>query len=302
MPLPRVRWIAGANDVLGALLERLAETSELEAGRVFVDGRRATDPTLALSAGATVEIFAAPRALEVDAIEVLQRADDLIWVNKPAGIPTEPDQRGTTHSLVARVSEQLGLPLAEIHALSRLDSGVSGVVMLSTSSDASRRINELRVEGALRRRYVAIAHAPNALGSGTWSEAVGRASPRGRRAVGGELARAAETRFSAVAVAGEAQLLALEPTTGRTHQLRVHASAHGAPFYGDRLYGGPQRLTDAAGRVRELERIALHAAWVRLPTLCVASEPAPEIVRLWRELGGDVQSFDLALAESLLVE
>jgi hypothetical protein len=45
MPLPRVRWIAGANDVLGAF----AEKSEVEAGRVFVNGRRTVDPELNIS-------------------------------------------------------------------------------------------------------------------------------------------------------------------------------------------------------------------------------------------------------------
>jgi 23S rRNA-/tRNA-specific pseudouridylate synthase len=310
MALPRLRWIVSEQDAapLSALLDRLGESAALAAGLVFVDGKRRSEPEFLLERGAAVEIYApaAPRA--EGAIEILHRAGELLWVNKPAGIPTEPDHRGTLHSLVARVAEMVGVPRVELHALSRLDSGVSGVVLLSESSEASARVDALRARGALRRRYVAIGRSDLRLGTGVWRDGIGRGGKGPRRIAGGREARSAETRFSEVGRAGEsAVLLALEPVTGRTHQLRVHAAAHGAPLYGDRLYGGPTRVTDSGGRVRELGRIFLHAGSVRMSPgepadLRVTADVAPEMVGLWRELGGSAADFEPALADSLFVE
>ena len=57
-------------------------------------------------------------------------------------------------------------------------------------------------------------------------------------------------------------MLSVEPITGRTHQIRVHASHAGAPLLGDRDYGGPTRWTLKSGKSVTLDRIALHCARV----------------------------------------
>ena len=76
----------------------------------------------------------------------------------------------------------------------------------------------------------------------------------------------AATRYRVCALApGGAALLAVSPVTGRTHQIRVHASHAGAPLVGDRDYGGPSRVTLSTGRVLEPRRVALHAARVVVP-------------------------------------
>lgn len=309
MALPRLRWIvADEGEPLGALIERLGEGPALAAGRVFVDGARASSAELLLERGARVEIYA-ERAARLDGeVEVLHRGQGLLWVDKPAGIPTEPDQRGSAHSVVSRVAARLGVSVESLHALSRLDTGVSGVVMIATTPEARQRVTSLRERGEIERRYAAIAHASEPLGRGTWLEPIGRAGTGPRRAVNGREARPAATRFAEVARTSRgAALLALEPVSGRTHQLRVHAAAHRAPLYGDRLYGGPLRVTDAAGRVREIGRIALHAAWVRMPVeggpeLCVASPLAEGLCALWIELGGRAEELELALAASVSME
>jgi 23S rRNA-/tRNA-specific pseudouridylate synthase len=92
-------------------------------------------------------------------------------------------------------------------------------------------------------------------------------------------------------------LLALAPKTGRTHQLRVHASAHGLPLLGDRAYGGVARLTSITGSVRELARIALHAAWVELPLdePRRIEAPVPQaLLEAWRDFSGDHEAFRAA--------
>ncbi len=98
-------------------------------------------------------------------------------------------------------------------------------------------------------------------------------------------------------------LVAFEPRTGRTHQIRIHASDAGAALLGDRLYGGALAIALADGRVIEVPRIALHAAWVELPDLKGSTwrvqAPDPrDLVELWSDLGGRTGAWD-AIADEL---
>jgi 23S rRNA pseudouridine955/2504/2580 synthase/23S rRNA pseudouridine1911/1915/1917 synthase len=97
-------------------------------------------------------------------------------------------------------------------------------------------------------------------------------------------------------------LLALEPVTGRTHQLRVHAAHAGAPLLGDRVYGGPSRVTLASGSVVVFDRIALHAARVRVPradgSMLEVGAPVPPLLReWWQKGGGNDDAWDRALGD-----
>jgi 23S rRNA-/tRNA-specific pseudouridylate synthase len=173
------------------------------------------------------------------------------------------------------------------------------VVLFALDADAGTRLRTARAEGRYHRRYVAIASSPKALpDAGTWTTPIGRArDPRLR--VAGENApdaKAATTVFRRVASAASTyELLAVEPITGRTHQIRVHASNAGAPLVGDAAYGGPARIVLENGAVSSVPRIALHAARVSVPG-AEAVAPIPEELRaLWRSLGGEPESWRLAL-------
>jgi 23S rRNA pseudouridine955/2504/2580 synthase/23S rRNA pseudouridine1911/1915/1917 synthase len=120
--------------------------------------------------------------------------------------------------------------------------------------------------------------------------------------VNGKDATNAETLYRTIAVSPlGAALLALSPVTGRTHQIRVHASHAGAPLLGDRTYGGPTRQSLPSGRVLDLARIALHCARVTVPArsgprAIVAEAPVPAELRdVWAALGGDPGAWDTAL-------
>lgn len=233
----------------------------------------------------------------------------LLFVDKPAGLQTEPDAR-TTDTLLSRLATQLREPVSRLHALSRLDTGVSGVVTVGLSADANRLMQGWREQGRFRRRYLGLATSPRGLPdtsdearTGSWTEDIGRGSGS-LRSVNGRNPESARTDYARVATASLPSatpsallLLALAPLTGRTHQLRVHCTAHGLPLLGDRAYGGASRFISDSGAVTALDRIALHAAWVELPLSAPfrIESPTPAFfLDLWRAFAGDFAVFEQA--------
>jgi tRNA pseudouridine32 synthase/23S rRNA pseudouridine746 synthase len=162
-------------------------------------------------------------------------------------------------------------------------------VLLGVTPAARERVHGLRAEGRLRRRYVALAARTPATENGSWSSRIGRAAGGRRRQSTGD-GKPSLTLFHVAgtsAVSG-ASALALEPRTGRTHQLRVQASENGAPFFGDPTYGGPRQLVLPNGAVHPLPRVFLHAAWLEVEPGQRVQSPFPDdFTELWRTLAGD---------------
>lgn len=300
MSSPLFRWVVAEPIELSRLLEHSGLTSALSDGRAFVDGKRATADA-ALANGAVVEVFA-PRPRSQ--IEILSDVDGVLAVHKPAALPTEPDRSGAD-CVLSQLAKALRVEPGGLFAISRLDVGVSGVLLVTLGSRSRDRLLAERAQGRLQRRYVAIAAGVPTPTEGDWREALGGASG-GRRAVDGRDAQSAHTHYRvvargcAVAPNGPAtSLLALSPVTGRTHQLRVHAAAHGAPLLGDRKYAGPPRMTAPDGSVHAFNQILLHAAWVEWGQGAgrrrVASEPVTALIEAWTALGGDLSHLQAAL-------
>jgi len=281
----------GDGDTVAAVLLRAGcDDDAVREGRVFLGRRRVKRGDEAVRAGDELTV-APPRADAGDRAIILASTADLVAADKPAGIPTIPDHAGGAHSLLARVARTVGVDVSELHPTSRLDSSVSGVVVFTRTKEARDRLAQARTAGAYQRRYVAISTRAPAVERGAWDAPVKGVPARSLYVV---VARAA---------AG-ASMLAVAPQTGRTHQIRIHASGAGAPLLGDRAYGGPTRVTLATGRVLEPGRIALHAARVVVPgadgrPMVISSPIPPELLSLWSALGGDAAAWEGALACAL---
>ncbi len=289
-----LRWVVTERDPnqLGALLARLGTAAEgaLAQGRVFVDGRRTSDDRLRLRPGQTVSLSAARHAPPDEPVRLLGERDGLLAVYKPAGLSTEPDRRGSD-SLWSRVAALCRMPETTVHACSRLDHGVSGVVLVAATAAARHHAALERAEGRIQRRYVAVAAAAPSITRGTWQTPVDD--------------RAAITRFACIeTLASGPALLAFEPATGRKHQLRIHASRAGSPLLGDEAYGGPRKRVLASGSVLEIRRVLLHAAALTLrdrrgERWRIQAPVAPQLRDTWDELGGRAEAWLEALRENL---
>jgi 23S rRNA pseudouridine1911/1915/1917 synthase len=288
----------GDGATVGAVLARAGcEDSAVSEGRVFIGRRRARSASDVVNVGDLVEV--APKADVAPPAVVIADDDGLVAADKPAGLPTIPDHGGSG-SLLATVATAIGVAQSSLHATSRLDRDVSGVVVFARTEEARGRLRAARDEGTYQRRYVAIAaHAPTPL-RGDWDAPIGRAKDPRRRAVLGRDSAPCLTHYEVVARASEWALLSLEPVTGRTHQLRVHAAHAGAPLLGDRVYGGPPRATLTGGKVLSFDRIALHAAYVRVPRgdggVMVLRAAVPASLRaFWVQGGGDDDDWERAI-------
>lgn len=302
MSAPQFRWVASAPLQLTQLLSGHGLADALEQGRVFVDGQRASGPR-EVAGGGVVEVFPLrPQA----SIELLREVEQVVAVYKPAPLVTEPDKSGAD-CVLSQLALRLGVATSELFAISRLDVGVSGVLLVAVTAEARQRLLAERAAGTLTRRYVALAAGVPEPAEGEWNEALGPGGA-GKRALArsGQGGQSARTRYRVVGTArsvvpaGPAtSLLALSPVTGRTHQLRVHASAHGAPLLGDRKYAGPVRMTAADGAVRALTQVLLHAAWVEWGPAGrrqrVVSKPVGALSETWLALGGEASALELAL-------
>ncbi len=268
-------------------------------GRVFLGRKRVQSATEPVHPGDDVTIGSAVEDAPED-VRVLARGARWIAVDKPAGTPTIPDHGGASHALLTLAARAVGLDPSRLHATSRLDRDVSGVVIFALDSEIAASLQRERDEHRYARRYVALASRAPREDAGTWDAPIGRAKDPRHRAVNGRDPTTARTHFAVVARATTAAaLLALAPVTGRTHQLRVHASHAGVPLIGDRTYGAPPRLTLPTGKVLTLDRIALHAARVTVFGSAIDSPIPPLLRETWRALGGDEGDWERAVAWDL---
>lgn len=299
---------ATVGDIVARAKEPLVAIAE---GRVFLGRKRVSRADERVRVGDAVRIgggAAQAAGGEGEArVPLLFDRDGLVAVAKPAGVSTVPDHAGAKGSLVAIVARQLGVAMAALRVTSRLDREVSGVVVFAKTEEAEARLREARARGAYERRYVALAWgAPpetSGVSAGVWSGAIGRARDPLLREVGGADAKPSSTRWREIARAGggRARMLAVDPETGRTHQIRLHASHAGTPLFGDRDYGGPRQITLANGRVVALSRIALHAARVSVPDasgrpLVAMAEVPAELASAWLALGGTPDAWNTAIS------
>ncbi len=232
---------------------------------------------------------------------VIHRDDHVIVLDKPPGLAV---QGGTgTHRHVDAMLDALTFDADERPRLvHRLDKDTSGVLLLARTRVAARHLTGAFRSRRTRKLYWAVVvgaprpaqgriDQPLAKGGGPGAEKVAPREEGGKRAV---------TLYRTIERAGnKAAWLALEPLTGRTHQLRVHCRELGTPVVGDGKYGGAEAFLIGDGTSRKLH---LHARSIRIAhpaggTLEV-SAPLPEHMRAtWDLLGFDEKDLDAGFSE-----
>jgi 23S rRNA pseudouridine1911/1915/1917 synthase len=191
-----------------------------------------------------------PTALVPEAVsfDVLYEDDDLIVVDKPAGVVVHPGTGRTVGTLAAGLLHQYP-ELAGVGAqdrwglVHRLDKDTSGAILIARTSPAFDRLTAELRRRQINRIYTALVEGKMGAPTGTIEAPIGRdpIHPT-RRAVthGGKHAR---THYEVVRYFkdSDASLLLVHLETGRTHQIRVHLAAIEHPVVGDHTYGATRR-------------------------------------------------------------
>jgi 23S rRNA-/tRNA-specific pseudouridylate synthase len=280
-PLLRVRWTAEAalsrDAFLAALRARTGWNaahveSMLWHGGLHLDGRPHGGDDLpdAIAAGVRIDAYAfttEPETIPVGAERVLADRADWLAADKPAWLTTQRTRASRRLSFEAALRERT--ECAALVAVHRLDRETSGVVLFAKTAEAAARLGRRFAEGGVRKRYVAIVEPVPAAAEWEVSGWIGRVLDPQRyrfalRDAPGPGFRFSHSRFTRLDHDGVHALVACEPTTGRSHQLRVHLAASGTPIAGDGLYGGvpaDRTLLHAAALHLAIdgEEIALHA-------------------------------------------
>jgi 23S rRNA pseudouridine1911/1915/1917 synthase len=235
----------------------------IEKGRVLLNGRIAVKKTL-LDTGDTVDIdlsalpndgpsIPVPQDIPLD---ILYEDEVLCAVNKPAGMVVHPGsgvREGTlVNALLHHVkSLSAGWETGRPGIVHRLDKDTSGVVLAAKTDEAHAALGRMFAQREIRKEYVGICAGRRPAAEGSMRESLGRSRrdpvKRSVRSDGKD----ALTEYRLAAHHCGISVVRFFPRTGRTHQIRVHASAAGFPIVADRMYGGG---TDAAGRVTPLCR------------------------------------------------
>jgi 23S rRNA pseudouridine1911/1915/1917 synthase len=248
------RAVAGQAEVGSrSLAERL-----IAQGAVLVDGT-ARPKSHKLEGGEEVVVELPPDAAPLEPepmdLRIAWEDDDLLVVDKPAGVVVHPGtghRTGTlVHGLLAH--EAAGGDEDRPGIVHRLDRDTSGLLVVAKSDEAHERLQELIRRRKVDRRYLALVKGTPRSRTGRIEAPIGRdRTDKSRHSLDTPTARDAVTHFEVLELLGPRALLELRLETGRTHQIRVHLEAIELPVSGDPVYG-------AAGDLG-LERQFLHAA------------------------------------------
>ena len=211
-----------------------------------------------------------PLALDWDTqdeveFQVIYADDHIVVVDKPAGIVVHPgtgNTRGTlVNGLLAEYPELTKLPRAGI--VHRLDKDTSGVLVVARSELAVRKLVEAISTRTISREYRAILEGTLDLPRFV-DLPIGRHPSNRTKQQVNRSGRPAQTDFEPLEIYRRHTLVRAKLHTGRTHQIRVHASALGHPLLGDQTYGARSLLPKHADEetrtlLRNFGRQALHA-------------------------------------------
>jgi 23S rRNA pseudouridine1911/1915/1917 synthase len=247
------------DQVLAARIPELSRRKArvlLDIGGVFVDRARVKVASRTVRAGqlieahlggalerATKSVGGAARAEDarvLPAYSVVFEDDDIVVIDKPAGLLTAPTPESDRNNLADLLRRDRSRP--EIFLVHRIDLGTSGLLVFAKSALANQQLAALFREHDVVREYIAVVQGAMEKGGG--ADITVRVPVKGRPAL---------THLAVVERLGDAAtVLSARLETGRTHQIRIHCSHLGHPVFGDLQYG---RRT-----AHDPPRMALHAA------------------------------------------
>ncbi len=213
-------------------------------------------------------------------IPIVFENQDILIINKPSGFSVTAD-RGGSLDIRQILASQLGLDpqtgYEQLRLVHRLDKDTSGILVLARTPEAQSLYSSFFAKRTVAKLYLAIVRGIPSRESGIIRAPIGKFKPSDQTViVHPRLGKPAESCWRVLAQMGGIALLAVSPTTGRTHQIRIHLKHRSLPLLIDPLYGNAEPLMlssfKPAYRPKQweeeqplIDRLTLHAYQLRLP-------------------------------------
>lgn len=245
------------SDLSRAHIQRL-----IKKGEITVKGATVVKPSTRLEGGETITINippVEPQPLLAERIplDIIYQDDEVVVVNKPAGMVVHPaigHSSGTlVNALLAHVP-QLALVggTRRPGIVHRLDKDTSGLIVVALTETTRLAIKAQFQERTVRKSYLALVEGVLSPPEGIVDAPVGRSKHRRKRMAVTQGGREAQTEYHTLEAYDAHTLVMAFPKTGRTHQIRVHFAFLGHPLVGDQVYGRRKQTVP-------LKRQFLHA-------------------------------------------
>ena len=198
-------------------------------------------------------------------VDVVYEDDDIIVINKPAGLAMHPthNHQGDTLANAVTAYFQKKNKNVTFRAVGRLDKSTSGLVLCALNKLAASKL-----AGNFHKTYYALAGG-EFKGNGTIDKPIYRPDPMKTLRATGETGDYAVTHWESLWTDGKISLLRINLETGRTHQIRVHFASEGAPLCGDDMYGSTDtRISRGAlhcGEMTLIHPVSGEQMWFKVP-------------------------------------
>lgn len=216
-------------------------------------------------------------------ISILYEDEDVLVVNKPAGILVHPvggHYEDTLSNMVSAYYQKQNQDIT-IRPVGRLDKDTSGAVMFAKNKIAAARFSQKNCNSGFEKEYLAIVSEIPGNPKDEISSPLDRCPGKPLKMQVDSNGKTAFTSYEIEKTFSASALLRVRITTGRTHQIRVHMASIGHPLLGDRLYGTEKSLS-----LKGFSRTALHAACVQF------KQPfSGQIIRIEAPLPEDFEAY-----------
>ena len=323
-PAPRLDKALAREVPEEAHLSRSRLSRLIDDGAVTLNGAPVTDARAKVVQGDVIEITVAEAedvatAPEAIALDIRFEDDDLIVINKPAGMVVHPAPGSPGGTLVNALLHHFGGNLSGVGGekrpgiVHRIDKDTSGLLVVAKSDAAHHGLADQFAAHTVEREYMALCHGLPDPGDPRLNGVRGvnfepgsvlkittqlarHKTDRQRQAVLFQGGRHAVTRVRVEESLGPVTLVSCRLETGRTHQIRVHMAHVGHGLVGDPVYGGRRRVSDKvmgaalAAQLNEFPRQALHAAKLGFEhpvtgeMIAFCADPPPDMADLLRGL------------------
>ncbi len=222
-------------------------------------------------------------------MQIIFEDDNIIAVNKPPGVSTIPNTKTSyEESLAGMVEEHCQLKIYVVH---RLDKDTSGIVLFAKNADAHRNLSMQFEERKVTKKYLGIVKGKPGFENTEVNIPISRSKIRSKKVALSSHGIPAHTKIINLGGNELYSVFAIEPVTGRRHQIRLHLKAIGHPLAIDLLYGNIEHIALKDGTF--LERSPLHAMELNF---CHPVDSRP--VSMKAPLFEDMRSFALEICSA----